>query len=253
MGRRRKVEQELLDHQDHLEELVESRTAELKRSNQDLEQFARFASHDLQEPVRMMASFSELLARRYAGKLDERADHFIEHITGGANRIKGMLDGLLEYARLTAADQPAASVDLASVLNQARDNLGLLIQETGARLTSDELPEVPGQESQLLLLMQNLLGNAIKFRGEAETEVHVSARRQDGEWVLSVRDNGIGIEPRYQQRIFNLFARVDRDGYPGEGVGLALCQRIVELHGGSIRVESEPGAGAEFLFTLPAG
>ncbi len=258
--RRKQVEEELRLHRTHLEEQVESRTrelkqamAELERSNRDLEQFARFASHDLKEPVRMMASFSQMLAKRYSGKLDDKAEGFIEHIVGGADRVGSMLRGLQEYASISATDHPLGTVSCASVLDQIRDNLGLLIEENGARLTCGELPRVMARESQLLILFQNLISNAIKYRGEQAPEVHVSARREGDTWTLSVRDNGIGIEPVYLERIFALFSRVDRNLFPGEGVGLALCQRIVELHGGRIWVESTPGAGSEFFFTLPAG
>ena len=225
---------------------------DLQRSNEELEQFAYVASHDLQEPLRMVASYVELLAKRYQGQIDDKADRYIGYALGGARRMQTLINDLLAFSRVGRREEPFTAVDLNRVLTQARLNLRLAIERSGARITSDRLPTVTGDEVQLAQLLQNLLDNAIKFRGGEAPLVQVSARPDDGSWVISVHDNGIGIAPPHQDRIFKLFQRLHtQEEYPGTGIGLSLCKKIVERHGGRIQVESEPGKGTTFSFTLP--
>jgi light-regulated signal transduction histidine kinase (bacteriophytochrome) len=226
---------------------------DLQRSNAELEQFAYVASHDLQEPLRMVSSYTQLLARRYKDKLDKDADEFIAFAVDGANRMQRMINDLLTYSRAGTRGKEFTSVDCEAALGQAHANLRIAIEEHNAVITHDPLPTVMADEGQLAQLFQNLISNAIKFRGEEPPRIHVSARRRNQEWVLSVRDNGIGIEPQYTERIFVIFQRLHtRAEYPGTGIGLAICRRIVERHGGRIWVESEPGKSSTFFFTLPA-
>jgi PAS domain S-box-containing protein len=228
------------------------RAQELARSNEELEQFVYVASHDLQEPLRMVASYTELLSRRYKGKLDSDADEFIGFAVDGANRMKRLIDDLLSYSRVGTRGKAPQPTSSESACNQALANLSMAIEETGAEVTSDDLPLVMADESQLVQLFQNLIGNAIKFHSSGSPKVQVSAELQQREWVFSVKDNGIGIEPEYFDRIFLIFQRLHKKTeYPGTGIGLAVCKRIVERHGGRIWVESEPGKGATFLFTFP--
>jgi PAS domain S-box-containing protein len=226
----------------------------LERSNKELEQFAYVASHDLQEPLRMVASYTQLLERRYKDQLDDTAREFIAFAVDGANRMQRLINDLLAYSRVqTRAGEPEL-VELSHVLGQARANLATAIEESGALVTNDGLPAVMADPAQLLSVLQNLIGNAVKFHGEEPPHVHVSARERDGEVEISVRDNGIGIRKEHQERIFLIFQRLhNRKEYPGTGIGLALCKRIVERHGGRIWVESEEGGGATFTFTLPTG
>ncbi len=227
---------------------------ELARSNADLEQFAYVASHDLQEPLRMVASFVALLAERYEGKLDEKADQYIHFAVEGTTRMQSLIQGLLAYSRVGTRARPAEMTDCNVVLGEAVANLRKMIEETGALVTHDELPEVWMDQAQLAQLFQNLIENAIKFHGDAPPVVHLSCERKPGEYLFSVRDNGIGMEAQYFERIFQVFQRLHaRDKYPGTGIGLAICKRIVERHGGQIWVKSEPGRGSTFTFTVPIG
>jgi PAS domain S-box-containing protein len=227
---------------------------EVERSNKDLEQFAYIASHDLQEPLRSVAGCVQLLKKYYQDRLDERAEEFITHSVDGCKRMQRLIDDLLEFSRIGRLDGPRRTVNTAETLAAALKNLAVSIEESQAQISSDELPEVIGESSQMVLLFQNLVGNAIKFRKPGEPpSVHISARRE-GEWVnFSVRDGGIGIDPKHFVRIFGVFQRLHtRREYPGTGIGLAMCNRVIERHGGRIWVDSEAGGGATFHFTLPA-
>jgi len=227
--------------------------AELARSNAELDQFATIVAHDLQEPLRMVSTYCRLLERRYLGALDEKADRFIARALEGVERMQRMIDGLLEYSRVSTRGSAPAPVDCRAIFRQACADLRNLIAANGARVSCDDLPTVPADETQLLRLFENLISNAIKFRSTAPPEVHVTARQLEREWVFAVRDNGIGIQAPDCERIFGVFARLHpRSAYPGEGLGLAIARRIVERHGGRIWVESEPGRGSVFYFTLPA-
>jgi signal transduction histidine kinase len=225
----------------------------LKQSNESLEQFAYVASHDLQEPLRVMASYSELLERRYKGKLDSDADEFIEYIVDGAKRMQRLINDLLNYSRVGGIDKNVGAVDCNSVLASVISGMRTAIEESKTAVSYELLPELTGRESDFVQLFQNLIGNGIKFRGPVAPRVHIKAERQDAGWLFSVKDNGIGLEPQYKDRIFLIFQRLHgKSEYPGTGIGLAVCKKIVEAQGGRIWVESEPGKGAVFYFTLPA-
>ena len=241
-------QRDLVRAQQSLEESI----AELARSNADLQQFAYVASHDLQEPLRMVASYTQLLARRYKGKLDSDADKFIGYAVDGAIRMQRLINDLLTYSRVTAQDKVFERVDCNGILEEALSNLRVAVEENRAVVTHDPLPTVMADGGQLGQLFQNLIGNAIKFRGKEPPQVYVSAERRTGEWLFSVRDNGIGVDPQYAERIFVIFQRLhNREEYPGTGIGLALCKKIVERHGGRIWVVSQTGQGTTFHFTLP--
>jgi signal transduction histidine kinase len=232
---------------------LERSNAELARSNSDLQQFAYVASHDLQEPLRMVASYTQLLAKRYKGKLDQDADEFIAYAVNGANRMQALIQDLLAFSRVDRHGQQFERTSVETLLCYALDNLKGAIEDSGAVVTYDSLPDVIADERQLLHVLQNLLSNAIKFRGPEPPRIHVSAERRGDEWLFSVRDNGIGIDPQYGERIFVIFQRLHTNAeYPGTGIGLSLCKKIVERHGGRIWMESRPGEGATFNFTLPA-
>jgi PAS domain S-box-containing protein len=235
------------------ERQLRQRTEELARSNRDLEQFAYVASHDLQEPLRAVAGPLQLLQRRYEGQLDARADEFIGHAVDGATRMQALIDDLLSYSRVGRLEDPKQSVSAEHALQSALKNLAVVIQETQAEITHDELPMVQAISTQLTLLFQNLIGNAIKFRHkERAPRIRIGAQPMGAQWQFSVADNGIGIAEQYFDRIFVIFQRLHtRREYPGTGLGLALCKRIVEHHGGKIWVESIPGEGTTFLFTMP--
>ena len=237
------------------ERALSRRAVELARSNAELEQFAYVSSHDLQEPLRMVASFVQLLERKYKGKLDPDADGYIHYIVDGAKRMQGMIKDLLSLARVgSPVVDDSRLVNCQEVLDTVLLNLQRAIEESGARITSDDLPTVRGDATQITLLLQNLVGNSLKFRGPEAPCVKISARPEDNQWLFSIHDNGIGIEPQFKARIFQVFQRVhDRDNYPGSGIGLAIAKKIVERHGGRIWVESEKDKGAIFRFTLPKG
>jgi PAS domain S-box-containing protein len=271
----------LAEYRDHLEELVQHRTSELeatneqlrqeiayrkvaeetllrtaeelKRSNLELEQFAYAASHDLQEPLRAVGGFVRLLGLRFPDKLDAKAREYIEGAAEGANRMEELITDLLAFSRVSTQGGRLAQANLGAPLNAALQNLQFSIREAKARVTSDALPTLRVDEGQLAQLFQNLIANALKFRKQVPPNIHIGARAEKGRWVIWVRDNGIGIDPQYSERIFQVFQRLHtRKKYPGTGIGLAICKKIVERHGGTIWVESQPGQGSTFYFSLPA-
>ncbi|OEU55479.1 MAG: hypothetical protein BA868_09280, partial [Desulfobacterales bacterium C00003106] len=236
-----------------VEEALRQSVAELERSNVDLAQFAYVASHDLQEPLRMISSYVQLLARRYKGRLDADADDFIGYAVDGATRMQTLINDLLTYSRASARSKAFEATDCVLVLEQTLVNLKEQIRKNSVVVTHDPLPTVMANGSQLAHLFSNLIENAIKFHGDEPPRVHISAKRKGDEWEVLVTDNGIGIEPQYFDRIFKVFQRLHRKNeYPGTGIGLALCKKIVERHGGRIWIESKPGEGTTFFFTIPA-
>lgn len=225
---------------------------ELARSNAELEQFAYIASHDLQEPLRMVSSYCQLLQRRYHGKLDADADDFIEYAVDGAKRMQVLINDLLEYSRVGTHGKPFESTDCSKVLEKALDNLKVSIQDCNAKIVENKLPVAIADQTQLVQVFQNLIGNAMKFRKGNEPKIVIDSRKQNGEWVFSVKDDGIGIETEFADRIFVIFQRLhNRKEYSGTGIGLAICKKIIERHGGRIWVESAAGEGSTFYFTLP--
>jgi signal transduction histidine kinase len=247
--RLRKRQYEIRDY------LVErqQREAELQHVNEELRQFAYVASHDLQEPLRTVAIYVQLLTQRLQGQLDDEDQEFMGYVVEGAQRMQALIIDLLAYSRVEQ-NAELTETDSEAVLEQALHDLRLAVAESGAVVTHDTLPTVTAVPEQLRQVLENLLSNAVKFRGPEPPRIHLSAQRQGTEWVFSVRDNGIGLEPKYAPRIFQMFQRLHtRRKYPGTGIGLTICKKIVERHGGRIWVESEPGQGATFCFTLPVG
>lgn len=235
------------------EEALAAKVAELARSNRDLEQFASVASHDLQEPLRMVAAYTQLLADRYLGKLDETADKYIGYAVEGALRMQALIRDMLAFSRVGHNGQ-LGDVDCTTALVAALLNLRAVLEESGATVTYSPLPIIAADHAQLIQLFQNLIGNAIKFRGKEKPLIQISVQRQGEQWLFSVADNGIGIALEHKDVIFVIFQRLNsRAEYEGNGLGLAICQKIVEQNGGKLWVESEPGHGSTFLFTLPAG
>jgi light-regulated signal transduction histidine kinase (bacteriophytochrome) len=248
-----------------LEQRVSDRTAELEvanqqlqqlnqeltRSNHELQQFAYIASHDLREPLRMVTSFTQLLGKRYSGQLDAEADQIINFAIDGAERMEVLIDGLLTYCRLGSQAETFRSVNCEEILDQVLSNLQLAIAETDTLISRIPLPTVIGDASQLIQLFQNLIANGIKYRGEAAPIIEIGAREQEQNWLFWVKDNGIGIDPQYGDRIFQIFQRLHtKQEYPGTGIGLAICHKIIEHHDGRIWVESNLEQGATFYFTL---
>ena len=233
-------------------ELLRVLNEELVQSNRDLEQFAYVASHDLQEPLRTINSYTQLLARKYQGSLDAKADKYINYIVEGTTRMQQLINDLLEFSRVGRNGKPLQPTACDGVISQVLDHLKIAIAQNNAVVTYESLPTVIGDRTQLIQLFQNLIGNGIKFRGEKPPQVHISATHQGNEWVFTVRDNGIGIESEYFDRIFTIFQRLcSRYEYSGNGIGLAICKKIVERHGGHIWVDSELGVGTSFNFTIP--
>ena len=236
------------------EDLLKRQAADLARSNAELEQFAYVASHDLQEPLRMVSGFTQLLAKRYAGKLDAKADQYIEFTVSGAKRMQQLIADLLALSRVGTSGGEFRDVPLAEVMSDVLLNLGPAIQDNGAAVVHDTLPTVFADRGQMTQLLQNLIGNAIKFHGAEPPRVEISAAEAGDDWAISVTDNGIGIAPEHAERVFQIFQRLHtRDKYPGTGIGLAVCRRIVDRHGGKIWLDSTPGGGTRFHFTLRKG
>jgi light-regulated signal transduction histidine kinase (bacteriophytochrome) len=250
-----RLNNELMSMQRQLAKLnvtLKQQKADLARSNTELEQFAYAASHDLQEPLRMIRSYLGLLERRYADQLDDDAREFIAFAVDGAERMRRLIQGLLAYSRVGRKQREFHPVDCDALVTQVLSDLRLRIEETGAQVTVEALPTVWGDEVQLGQLFQNLISNALKFRDTAPPQVHIAAQAQEGRWRFAVRDNGIGIDPAQAERVFMIFQRLHtQQEYPGTGIGLATCKKIVELHGGEIGVDSAPGEGSTFFFTLP--
>ncbi|MER7839079.1 ATP-binding protein [Streptomyces sp. NPDC096040] len=234
--------------------LLDEQAEDLKRSNTELEQFAYVASHDLQEPLRKVSSFTQLLQRRYGGQLDEKADQYIAFAVDGANRMQNLINDLLAFSRVGRVHNEQRTVDLEEVLSTTVDDLSVSVEETGAEITHDALPTVLGDATQLGMLLRNLLSNAIKFRHpDRPPRIHIGATGTDGTWEFVVSDNGIGIEPEFQEKVFVIFQRLHtREAYPGTGIGLAMCKKVVEFHGGTIGIDPDHRPGTRVVFTLPA-
>lgn len=249
---RRQLAERTKELNEELERRVQERTAELVRSNAELQQFAKIASHDLQEPLRTIEGYANLLAKRYKGRLDKDADEFIDYILDGIGRMLLLIQGVLTHSGIGSTDlKPVEMVDVREVIHTVERNLSLSIQESKATIRYSDLPTVVANKSELLQLFQNLIGNAIKYRGDIAPVIKISAEENVHEWVFSVEDNGIGIDPQYSDKIFDMFSRLHgKTQYAGTGIGLAICKKIVETHGGRIWVQSEPGRGSIFLFTL---
>jgi light-regulated signal transduction histidine kinase (bacteriophytochrome) len=231
---------------------LQEQASELSRSNAELEQFAYVASHDLQEPLRKVASFCQALQTRYRGQLDDRADQYIDFAVDGAKRMQVLINDLLAFSRVGRRGGEHKSLELTGVVADARSALAEVLSETGARIEAPQLPVVHGERTLLVSLFQNLISNAVKFRSQEPPLIRIAAERGDGEWKLSFTDNGIGIEAEYAERIFLIFQRLHtRETYDGSGIGLALCRKIVEFHGGRIWLDTDCTSGACFRFTLP--
>lgn len=234
------------------EQMIETRTANLERSNADLERFAFMASHDLQEPLRMVASFGQQLEKHYKGQLDARADRYIHYVVDGALRMQSLISSLLSYSRLEQTKLTFETIDSAEAVRTGLRNLAAALQESQAIVTVGSLPEVQADPGMLAHLFQNLIANSIKFRRDGPPRITISVSRSEGEFVFLVEDEGIGIKPEDAERVFGLFQRLhSKAEYPGSGMGLAICQKIVQRHGGRIWVESEPGKGSRFYFAIP--
>jgi light-regulated signal transduction histidine kinase (bacteriophytochrome) len=261
------TEAELARHREQLELLVQQRTLELTnanarlrhtaedltRSNRDLEQFAYVASHDLQEPLRAVGGYVRLLERRLSGGLDAKSQGYVNGALEGALRMERLIHDLLSFSRVGTRGGSFVPADLGAALKQALRNLQAGIESAHATITHDPMPTLCADATQMMQVFQNLIGNALKFRGDSPPVIHVGARREDGRWLFSVRDNGIGIDAQYYEKLFQIFQRLHtRKDYPGTGIGLAICKKIVERHGGTIWVESQPGKGATFYFSIPA-
>jgi signal transduction histidine kinase len=246
-----KAEQDKAEVRQRTKDLVQS-NAELRRAVQELEQFGHVVSHDLSEPLRAIAGFAELLGDRYEGRLDERADGYIRYVVDGATRMKALIDALLAYSRAGGEEVNFADVDCQTLLHDAKKALSMVIDESSAVVTADSLPVVHADPVLLGEVFQNLLSNAVKFSNGGGCRVHVSAEREESAWRLSFRDQGIGLDPRHAERVFRVFKRVSGPGeYPGTGIGLAICKKVVESHGGDIWFERAEDSGSVFSFTLP--
>jgi light-regulated signal transduction histidine kinase (bacteriophytochrome) len=246
------VSTEVITERRKAKEKLEQLNEKLLHSNRDLEQFAYVASHDLQEPLRAVNSYAQLLTQKYEGHLDAKADKYLGYIMEGATRMQQLINDLLEFSRVGTHGKNLQGIDTEVILSQVLADLKVAIAESQAVVTHDPLPTVIGDEIQLIQLFQNLIGNAIKFCQDKPPRVHISTEQKQKEWVFEVRDNGIGMESEFFERIFTLFQRLhSRTEYPGTGIGLAVCKKIVERHGGQIWVESTLGEGTTFYFSIP--
>jgi len=247
----RRTKELLLLNKDHLEALIEERTSELRVSNEELQHFAYVASHDLQEPLRMISSFLQLLSNRYSGKLDKDADEFIRYAVEGAARLQNMINDLLAFSRADSKRAEFIDVEMKDVIEDVLDILATRIDDGKVNISVGDMPTIKADRFQMMHLTQNLVENAIKFRGKNTPRIEISAKRGKGEWIFSVRDNGIGIDCKYFERIFVIFQRLHaRDAYEGTGIGLSIAKKIVERHGGRIWLESEVDKGSIFYFTI---
>ncbi len=241
-----------IENRKRAEEALKQTLSELTRSNEDLQQFAYVASHDLQEPLRNVASCIQLLRREYGDRFEGNADDYMNYAIEGAVRMKALIQDLLTYSRITTRGKTPGSVDCEETFNGAIKNLASAIQETGAVITHDPLPTIWADDTQLLQVFQNLIANGIKFHRDTSPRIHVSATKDSNKWIFSVKDNGIGIQEKYLNRIFIIFQRLNkRSKYAGTGMGLAIVKKVVERHGGQVWVESEPGTGSAFYFSIP--
>ena len=241
-----------ISHRKMMEDELQETLIKLKRSNSELEQFAYVASHDLQEPLRMISSFLQLLQMRYSGQLDSDADEFINFAVDGAKRMQELIQDLLAYSRVTTKGNEFKDIKMEEALEQALMNLKISIEENNAIITHDSLPIISADYSQMIQLLQNLIGNSIKYRSDKTPKIHISAQEKDNQWIFSVEDNGIGIDSQYSDQVFQIFKRLHtNDEYKGTGIGLAITKRIIERHSGRIWVESELGKGSKFYFTIP--
>jgi light-regulated signal transduction histidine kinase (bacteriophytochrome) len=235
------------------EEALLKTSEDLARSNAELTQFAYTASHDLQEPLRTITCFVQLLEKRYQGKLDQDADEFIGFIVSGTKRMEQLINDLLAYSRVNTRREPLSLMKIEDALQSAMLNLNYVLEDSKGSVVYDEMPSVVADEAQMTQLFQNLIGNALKFHGEEAPRVEISAALKGNDWIFSVRDNGIGIDPQFKDRIFELFQRLHtHEEYSGTGIGLTIAKKIVQQHGGQIWMESEPGKGTTFRFTIPA-
>jgi len=231
---------------------LERQAQELMRSNAELQQFAYVASHDLQEPLRMISSYTQLLVRRYGDRFDKEAREFMDYVVDGSARMKQLIEDILAYSRVGTRGREFKTVQSEAALKKALASLRAALEATGAKVTNDSLPAVEADDVQLAQLFQNLIGNALKFTSGGTPHIHVGVAELPQAWEFSVKDNGIGIDPQYFERIFMVFQRLHSKGeYSGTGIGLAICKKVVDRHGGRIRVESRPGEGSTFFFTLP--
>lgn len=236
-----------------IEERLQKTLLDLERSNRDLEEFAYISSHDLQEPLRKIANFSDMLVHQYQGRLDEQAERYFSYITDGAKRLQTLINDLLLYSRVGRAEMSMVPASLEEILKGTLSDLQALIQESGAEISHDPLPILQVNPYQIGQILQNLIVNGIKFHDHQSPRIHLSARREGKEWLIAIRDNGIGFDARYAEGIFKVFKRLHaKEQYPGTGIGLAICKKIIERHGGRIWAESEPGHGSTFYFTIPA-
>ncbi len=250
-----------LNEQEEVEKLYKSKNTEkelkktlkeLERSNQELENFAYVASHDLQEPLRMVSSFTQLLKKQYNDKLDETALEYINYAANGAKQMQLLINDLLTYSRINTNDNKFMNIKLEKALDEALFNLEIKIEETQAIITREPLPQIYADYSQLVRVFQNLIGNAIKYRSQETPKIHISTTKKDQNWQFSVKDNGIGIQPKYSEQVFQIFKRLHtQDEYEGTGIGLAITKKIIELHQGQIWYDSQPGNGSTFHFTIP--